>query len=82
MMLTVFVAISLVYITAHALIAINRMTPSTCGLMRATFILIAIGAAAGICEMIDGHVASFSDAILIGGLVLYFIGNKRRSQCG
>lgn len=80
-MLTLFVAISLVYIAAHALVVINRMDTDTCGLMRATFILIAIGAASGLCELYDGHIASFSDAILIGGLVLYFIGNKRRQSC-
>ena len=81
MMLTLFVVISLIYIAGHALLTINHMTPDTCGLMRATFILIAIGAASGLCELADGHAANFSDAILIGGLVLYFIANKRRESC-
>jgi hypothetical protein len=81
MMLTLFVALSLIYITIHALVTINRMSRETCGTIRATYILIAIGAVSGICELIDGHLPNFSDAILIGGLVLYFVANKRRETC-
>lgn len=80
-MLTLFMAVSLVYVAFHAVVTINRMTKETCTLIRATFILIAIGAVSGICELIDGRTPVFSDAILIGGLVLYFIANKRRETC-
>ena len=80
-MLTLFVSAALIYIAAHAVVTINRMTRDTCGIIRATYILIAIGAAAGLCDLLDGHVPKFSDAILIGGLVLYFVANKRREAC-
>lgn len=81
MMLTLFIAAGLVYIAFHALITINHMSRETCTAVRATYILIAIGAVSGICELIDGRHPAFSDAILIGGIVLYFLSNKRRDAC-
>ncbi len=80
-MLTLFIATGLVYIACHSLFTINHMGPETCTSVRATYILIAIGAVSGICELIDGRQPVFSDAILIGGIVLYFLSNKRRDAC-
>lgn len=80
-MLTLFIATGLVYIAFHSLFTINHMSRETCNTVRATYILIAIGAVSGICELIDGRVPVFSDAILIGGIVLYFLSNKRRDTC-
>lgn len=66
----------------HSLTALNSMGRNTCIYIRMTYIAMSVGAFATIIDYVFySAIASFSETMLIGGVALCCLTDRRRMDC-
>lgn len=71
----------LAFLTAHLLIAINKMNRRTCAYIRFAFVAMTIGSFSWMCDFIEGHQPTVSEMLFIGSLTVFFHSTRRKDEC-